>query len=53
MEIEEELDNLLDEAMTKGKTFNLNDYKIKERIYFGHFSEISLVENKKTKKNIH
>ena len=36
MEIEEELDNLLDEAMTKGKTFNLNEYKINERIYYGN-----------------
>ena len=47
--IEEELDDFLDEAIIKGKTFNLRDYKIKERIYFGNFSEISLVENKNTK----
>ena len=47
--IEEELDLLLDEAMSKGKTFNLNDYIQKEIIYIGNLSEISLVENKKTK----
>ena len=47
--IEEELDLLLDETMSKGKTFNLNDYVQKEIIYIGNLSEISLVENKKTK----
>lgn len=47
--IEEELNNFLDESIIKGKTFNLNDYEIKERMYFGNFSKISLVENKNTK----
>ena len=48
-DIEEELDLLLDEAITNGKTFNLNDYIHKEIIYIGNLSDISLVENKKTK----
>ena len=47
--IEEELNELLDKEISKGKTFNLHDYLIEERIYFGNFSEISIVENKKTK----
>ena len=47
--IEEELDKFLDEEILKGKTFNLNDYIFEEKIYFGNFSEISIVENKKTK----
>ena len=47
--IEEELDKFLDEEILKGKTFNLNDYIFEEKIYFGNFSEISIVENKNTK----
>ena len=47
--IEEELDNLLDEEISKGKTFNVHDYIIEEIIYIGNLSEISIVENKKTK----
>ena len=47
--IEEELDKLLDKEILKGKTFNLHDYSIEQRIYFGNFSEISIVTNKKTK----
>ena len=46
--IEEELDKLLDKEILKGKTFNLHDYSIEQRIYFGNFSEISIVKNKKT-----
>ena len=48
--VEDELDKLLDEQMTKGKTFNLGDYISLEIIYIGNLSEISLVENKKSKK---
>ena len=48
--VEDELDKLLDEQMTKGKTFNLGDYVSQEIIYIGNLSEISLVENKKSKK---
>ncbi len=47
--IEEELDKFLDEEILKGKTFNLNDYIFEEKIYFGNFSEISIVENKNNK----
>jgi len=50
MEIIEEMDKLLDEEILKGKTFNIHDYTKEERIYFGNFSEITIVENKKTKK---
>lgn len=48
-DIEEELDQLLDEAISKGKIFNLNDYIQEQIIYLGNLSEISIVENKKTK----
>ena len=48
--VEDELDKLLDEEMTKGKTFNLGEYISQEIIYIGNLSEISLVENKKSKK---
>ena len=48
--VEDELDKLLDEEMTKGKTFNLGEYISQEIIYIGNLSEISLVENKKSNK---
>jgi 3-phosphoinositide dependent protein kinase-1 len=48
-EIEEELDKLLDEEISKGKTFDMHDYITEEIIYTGNLSEILLVENKKTK----
>lgn len=47
--IEEELDKLLDKEIMKGKTFNLHDYISLDIIYLGNLSEISIVENKKTK----
>ena len=47
--IEDELDQLLDEVVSTGKTFNLNDYTEGSLIYLGNLSEIKIVENKKTK----
>ena len=46
----EELDKLLDEEISNGKTFNLQEYSIEKIIYIGNLSEISIIENKKTKK---
>ena len=46
----EELDRLLDDEISKGKTFNLQEYFIEKIIYIGNLSEISIIENKKTKK---
>ena len=47
--IEDELDQLLDEVVSTGKTFNLNDYTEGSLIYLGNLSEIKIVENKKNK----